>query len=333
MVAPDRCADARGRRLTGDEDEDEAAALLEPRHRLPEHGARRPLAVGGAHGVARRRARREEVAGADGPVRRVHQHVDAADEGDGGVAVGDRAVLAHEEAGADAAGARDDAGHERVVGRGADGEAAGLRGVDRDHHARGGHPEAGEGRHVEVLGEVGAAGDLELLGDHAGAPAVVGVELEDGDVVAAELEGRGVVPLVHVDLDAHVRGGPLVELHVGVHADGVGEAGGVAARGEVLGVEAVAGGGEGAEVAAVVDPRRAGALAPDAAPGRAGSGPLHAVVRPGRRRGPAVDAAPARGLVQAVDRVVRPGRGRDLAVDAAPARGVDRAVEAVGRPA
>src|SRR5690606_16194297 len=124
-------------------------------------------------------------------------------EGDGDVAVGDAPLLPHEEAGADPARARDDAGHEGVVGRGADGEAPGPLGVDGDDHA--GKNGAAEGRHVEVLGEVGAAGDLELLRDHAGVPVVVGVEFEDGDAGAAELDGGGLRTLVHVEDDAGVR--------------------------------------------------------------------------------------------------------------------------------
>src|SRR5690606_24436789 len=86
--AGERFTGATGREaclLEADEDEDEAAALFEPRHRLPEDGPLRPRPVRRPHGVARRRARREEVARADGPVRRVDEDVDPPDEGDGDV--------------------------------------------------------------------------------------------------------------------------------------------------------------------------------------------------------------------------------------------------------
>src|SRR5690606_3322934 len=226
---------------------------------------------------------------------RVDEDVDPPDEGDGYVAVGDAPVLAHQEAGAHAAGPADDAGHEGVVRRRADGEAAGLRGVDGDDHAGGWRAEVRQRRHVEVLGEVGAARDLELLGDHAGVPVVLGVELKHGDVVATELDGGRVAALIHVEDDVGVGVRRAVEeLEVVVAADLIAEVGGDAAGGRVVGVEAVAGGGGRREVPAVVHPARGGSLTAGARAGGGGAAPPDAGVGAGRTGSPGEDPAAGR---------------------------------------
>src|SRR5262245_58023639 len=202
--------------LQADEDGDQAATARQRGQRLADDGPEGERRLRDAHGVARRVRRRQEVADRDRAGIRIDLAVHLPDQCDG-LAAGKIALLVEDDAGPEAAGAGDDAGHAPVIGHPAFGEPAGV--IDDENGAgldviRIGNREVLRAVRTEEQNVAGAAVEVDADGSVAVqdpyiALIAVGADVEDG-VVAVEMHDLPALAVADDDV-AFVAVGPDVE--------------------------------------------------------------------------------------------------------------------------